>query len=681
MASGAAYYTWNLDDGPQSSGTWFDAALRPGETPATLTAAYEDYYGVGEVPQHDIGGVLTPIWPDISDNGVLHCVGSEGESNPQATSIPTNLRDYPASAIYAASDSGAGSPAFPSVNPDWLAMANPSSAPDFPANVTGSATVTVPVKIETAGPVSLLAWQSFYELGYVDFGGGDMQPYVAEWRRYYYSPETTREVEGVYGSFPETAQWTLSFVVGYEWKATPSPNCQSLIITLTPQAGGDFGRSDSNSGAADYETLYGSIFEWMEPSAQIPPQYLSSYKGLFDTYEVPAPTDYFTGLPIPGRFPTPHALFIGDHGTVSPGPVATAPYVSEFRLTDIPLMLNGGVDVTVKPVGPSLGYGQNIGGKSYEDTYQSQYIWGANMPQTVHVGFCGAKTGGGGGKRPSLFASMMMTEDAGRRPAAITAGSKDQPGAVLLQVSEDTGETWPSGATVDAQARYDPSLWFSIHSGAPSAMYADGQGGIFLNKASASGESGDWAGPAELSLTGTFPIVAAHPDGALFVMAYVDQSLALCVAASSDGEAWSKIGTAVKTVDFSQTGRPGLCWLGAMPLLVYGDGANLIAIVGIDGGASWMQPITISHDGPYCGITAAAKEGVAYVGAVSMADPDKPVAKFWASGSLGDAWQEETTSPPLPSATGAAIWCMEHTGRLLWGMAAHSYDDGATWLT
>lgn len=280
--------------------------------------------------------------------------------------------------------------------------------------------------------------------------------------------------------------------------------------------------------------------------------------------------------------------------------------------------------------------------------------------------------GSGSGGGTANAAGAQVTFDCHGRPCAVSGGA-----GVQFLTSTNAGHTFDA-YTVTATGK-NPSLLFDRRGNNPRIVFEDS--GLKADMAASDGEpSGDWGSSTALTgLSGAYPICAPHPtDHGRVLMAYLDGGV-LKAAVSYDGGlpgTWQAAGTIdAGPLDFTDSGRAGLRWLGETAYCVYRSGSNLLLKSSPDGGLTWGSAVTIYTASGLHGMSLAAHEG-----RLLMAAQDASALHLWASGDLGATWgalPAVPSSPTYPAALAVEPW----TGRLWFGTSAVSNDGGATWTT
>lgn len=275
------------------------------------------------------------------------------------------------------------------------------------------------------------------------------------------------------------------------------------------------------------------------------------------------------------------------------------------------------------------------------------------------------------GRLPASIASTQIVLDDYQRPAAVLPV-----GGLKLLTSKDAGHRYDR-YLAKAGTFYDPNLLFDRYTNRPRIVYVSGTG-LFATTAASNGEpAGDFGAQLPLAtITGGYPICAQHPqDHSRVLMAYLDSGVLKTSLSPDNGDpdTWETFGTIDSgPLNFTATGRAGLCWVSDRALVVYASGSNLLARTSTDGGKTWGLPVMFATSGPYTAASAVALEGEAFAAAIDAAG----VQHAWASGTLGVDWEARTAPPKV---TGNGLGVHPGSGRLYWGTTHRSDDSSQTW--
>ena len=287
------------------------------------------------------------------------------------------------------------------------------------------------------------------------------------------------------------------------------------------------------------------------------------------------------------------------------------------------------------------------------------------------------------------LACLFLSVDAARRPLAAGAGN----GAPATgHYSNDAGHSFAAGV-IDADATCaDISLLLDRHTSRYSALYTKGQPGSEALYA-AFGPVVDSFAPdappaAATGISGLYPIACEHPTerGAALLLLVSGGNPAtgaggsLVAAETGDyGENWTQAGTVAAGVDFSQSGRAGLCFVGDTAFTVYASGSGLACAKSVDRGHTWT-PCASAAGGLYSGLSLLGWQGTLYL--LAFAAPAtagaSAVPALFVSDTLGDAWAAGAALPKI--AIPSALGIMPETSQIRLGLTHHSDDDTAAWL-
>ena len=433
-------------------------------------------------------------------------------------------------------------------------------------------------------------------------------------------------------------------------------------------------------------------------------------------YAEDSPTEYYLTavLAVPaGTLPLPLSLYSVPEGTAYETPSAqltVRPYnpphnPAGYTGSDPYISYHGGPWGTPGPAGDTY-YAQYPGAPGYSGTlpgalgYYTSHTFSAtgetrksqyyiNQSRTyysvVNTPSGTDPIGSPGGSGAAVVPVAYLTLDAHRRPLAATGSGSAASGTISGLWSNDAGHSFSSASIVTSGA--DPSLLVDTRTNRFSLIYyrpADPSGTppAALMRAFgqiADGYPQDAGSPAAIStLSGQYPIAVKHPtDRDYTLLAYLDSG-ALKTAFSLDfGATWNALGTVDTGLDFTATGRAGLCFLGELAIVVYGSGNNLLCQASPDRGDTWGAAVTIGSSGPYSGLSLLGWQGRLYLLAWTVSGSTATPALLGSS-DLGATWAAiGGILPALTPPTGLGV--IPQSGQLRLGTTNNSADDGATW--
>lgn len=274
--------------------------------------------------------------------------------------------------------------------------------------------------------------------------------------------------------------------------------------------------------------------------------------------------------------------------------------------------------------------------------------------------------------------SASLALDAHRRPLAATGSVSGSTGTISGLWSKDAGHTF-SSSTIASGA--DPNLIVDTRTNRFNLIYT-ASGGISRAFGSvADGFPQDTGSPTVISgLSGKFPICARPPSDRDYVLMAYQGSAGLMSAYSLDcGATWTALSTIVAGLDMTNSGRPGLCFLGELAIVVYGSGNNLLCQTSLDRGKTWRAAVTIGSAGPYSGLSLLGWQGRLYLLCWTTSGSTQ-VPALMGSSELGATWSAVGGSlPTLSPPTGLGVF--PQSGILRLGTTNYSADDAATWPT